>query len=168
MAFDAIQRSRHPGSIGVGAAVPRPARSHAYASRTPGLESAQGLLPARAGAPLAERMSHPLDDKRRFMTSSHLQSPATSRAWSHWNSFYVAAVVKPCCVFFLSFIFGRSPPSPRAIFRRPLMPRTRIFNAFLRGQVQIQSLLVNSVPRLRGERQPETYDRKELALTSFA
>ena len=65
------------------------------------------------------------------------------------NSFYVAAVVKPCCVFFLSFIFGRSPPLPRAIFRRPLMPRARVCNAFLRGQVQRQSLLVNSVPRLR-------------------
>jgi len=84
VAFDEIQLSRHPGSIGFGAAVPRPARSHAYASLIPFLASAQGLLPARAGSPLAGRISHPLDDERSFMKSPHLQSPSTSRAWSHW------------------------------------------------------------------------------------
>ena len=83
VAFDEIQLSRHPGSIGFGAAVPRPARSHAYASQTPSLGSAPGLLPARAGSPLAGRISHPLDDERSFMKSPHLQSPSTSSAWSH-------------------------------------------------------------------------------------
>ena len=87
VAFDAIQRSRHPGSLGFGAAVPRPARSPAYASLIPFLASAQGLLPARAGSPLAGRISHPLDDERSFMKSSHLQSPSTSRAWSHCISY---------------------------------------------------------------------------------
>jgi hypothetical protein len=70
VAFDEIQLSRHPGSIGFGAAVPWPARSHAYASLIPFLESAQGLLPARAGSPLAGRISHPLDDERSFMKAS--------------------------------------------------------------------------------------------------
>jgi hypothetical protein len=61
--------------IGFGAAVPRPARSHAYASQIPSLQSAQGLLPARAGSPLAGRDSHPLDDKQSFMESSHPPIP---------------------------------------------------------------------------------------------
>ena len=66
VAFDEIQLSRHPGSIGFGAAVPRPARSHAYASLIPFLASAQGLLPARAGSPLAGQGSHLLDDTQSF------------------------------------------------------------------------------------------------------
>src|SRR5262245_31371059 len=70
VAFDEIQLSRHPGSIGFGAAVPRPARLHAYASPIPFLESAQGLLPAWAGSPLAGRVSHPLDGKQSFMKAS--------------------------------------------------------------------------------------------------
>jgi hypothetical protein len=49
-------------TIGFGAAVPRPARSHAYASPTPSLGSAPGLLPARAGSPLAGQVSHLLND----------------------------------------------------------------------------------------------------------
>src|SRR5215475_3320856 len=49
-------------TIGFGAAVPRPARSHAYASPSPSLGSAPGLLPARAGSPLAGQVSHLLDD----------------------------------------------------------------------------------------------------------
>jgi hypothetical protein len=68
--FDEIQLSRPPGSIGFGAAVPRPARLHAYASPIPFLESAQGLLPAWAGSPLAGRVSHPLDGKQSFMKAS--------------------------------------------------------------------------------------------------
>jgi hypothetical protein len=70
VAFDEIQLSRHPGSIGFGAAVPRPARLHAYASPIPFLESAQGLLPAWAGSPLAGRVSHPLDGTQSFMKAS--------------------------------------------------------------------------------------------------
>ena len=61
--------------IGFGAAVPRPARSHAYASQTPFLESAPGLLPARAGSPLAGQDSHLLDDERSFMVASHPPIP---------------------------------------------------------------------------------------------
>jgi hypothetical protein len=34
-----------------------------------------GSLPARAGSPLAGRDSHPLDDKRNFMESSHPPIP---------------------------------------------------------------------------------------------
>src|SRR5215470_18683397 len=61
------QDPRHPGSIGFGAAFPWPACSHAYASPTPFLRPSQGLLPARAGSPLAGRVSHPLDDEQSFM-----------------------------------------------------------------------------------------------------
>jgi hypothetical protein len=53
--------------IGFGAAVPRPARSRAYASPMSFLTPSQGWLPARAGSPLAGRVLHPLDDKQSFM-----------------------------------------------------------------------------------------------------
>ena len=49
---------------------PRPTRSRAYASPSPLPFPAQGSLPARAGSPLAGRVSHPLDDKQGFMKSS--------------------------------------------------------------------------------------------------
>src|SRR5512134_2365288 len=62
-------------TIGFGAAVPRPARSHASASPTPSLASAPGLLPARAGSPLAGQDSHLLDDARSFMVASHPPIP---------------------------------------------------------------------------------------------
>jgi hypothetical protein len=68
------------------AATPRPTRSRAYASPAPLPRPSPGSLPARAGSPLAGRVSHPLDDKRSFMKSSHLHSPSTSRAWSHYSS----------------------------------------------------------------------------------
>ena len=59
-------------------------RSRAYASPTSLPRPSQGSLPTRAGSPLAGRVSHPLDDERSFMESSHtLQSQSTSRAWSH-------------------------------------------------------------------------------------
>ena len=45
---------------------PRPTRSRTYASPNPLPSPAQGSLPARAGSPLAGRVSHPLDDKTRF------------------------------------------------------------------------------------------------------
>ena len=61
---------------GFGAAVPRPARSHAYASHIPSLGSAQGLLPARAGSPFAGRVSHSLDDARSFMVASQPPIPS--------------------------------------------------------------------------------------------
>ena len=50
---------------------PRPTRSCAYASPNPLPSPAQGSLPARAGSPLAGRVSHPLDDEQGFMESSH-------------------------------------------------------------------------------------------------
>jgi hypothetical protein len=62
--------------LGFGAAVPRPARSHAYASQPPSLESAQGLRPARAGSPLAGQDSHLLDGRRSFMVASHPPIPS--------------------------------------------------------------------------------------------
>lgn len=61
--------------IGFGAAVPQPARSHAYASPTPSLGSAQGLLLARVGSPLARQDSHLLDDRQSFMEASHPPLP---------------------------------------------------------------------------------------------
>src|SRR4029453_14647875 len=70
VAFDEIQLSRHPGSIGFGAAVPRPARLHAYASPIPFLESAQGLRPALAGSPLAGRGFPPPGRKQSFIKAS--------------------------------------------------------------------------------------------------
>ena len=53
--------------------VPQPARSHTYASQTPSLGSAQGLLLTRVGSPLARQDSHLLDDRQSFMVA--LQPP---------------------------------------------------------------------------------------------
>ena len=61
--------------IGFGAAVPRPARSHTYASPTPSLGSAQGLLLTRVGSPLARQDSHLLDDRQSFMVASQPPIP---------------------------------------------------------------------------------------------
>ena len=61
-------------AIGFGAAVPRPARSSAYASPAVSPRPAQGWLPARAGSPLAGRVSHPLDDAQSFMKASYLDN----------------------------------------------------------------------------------------------
>src|SRR5712691_7863833 len=58
-----------------GAAVPRPARSSAYASPAVSPRPAQGWLPAWAGSPLAGQDSHLLDDKQSFMKSSHPPIP---------------------------------------------------------------------------------------------
>jgi hypothetical protein len=62
-----IQAPRHPGSRGFGAAFPWPTRSQAYASPRPFLTPSQGWLPARAGSPLAGRVSHSLDDNQSFI-----------------------------------------------------------------------------------------------------
>src|SRR5216683_3395320 len=61
--------------IGFGAAVPRPARSSAYASPAVSPRPAQGWLPAWAGSPLAGQDSHLLDDKQSFMKASHPPIP---------------------------------------------------------------------------------------------
>ncbi len=53
------------------ATFPRPTRSRAYASPVVSPRPSQGSLPARAGSPLAGRVSHPLDDIRSLMESSH-------------------------------------------------------------------------------------------------
>jgi hypothetical protein len=47
----------------------RPTRSRTYASPISLPTPSQGSLPARAGSPLAGRVSHPLDDIRNFMES---------------------------------------------------------------------------------------------------
>ena len=60
---------------GFGAAFPWPTCSHAYASPAVSPRPAQGLLPARAGSPLAGRDSHPLDDEQSFMEVSHPPIP---------------------------------------------------------------------------------------------
>ena len=51
------------------------ALSAGYASPIPLPRPSQGSLPARAGSPLAGRVSHPLDSKRNFMESSHSSNP---------------------------------------------------------------------------------------------
>ncbi len=56
-------------AIGFGAAFPWPTCSHAYASPAVFPRQAQGLLPARAGSPLAGQDSHLLDDTQSFMES---------------------------------------------------------------------------------------------------
>jgi hypothetical protein len=61
--------------IGFGAAVPRPARSSAYASPAVSPRPAQGWLPAWAGSPLAGQDSHLLGDKQSFMKASHPPIP---------------------------------------------------------------------------------------------
>ena len=75
-------------TIGFGAAVPRPARSHAYASPALFPRPAQGLLPAQAGSPLAGRDLHPLDDKRSFMKSSHPPIPFDQQGLVALNFLY--------------------------------------------------------------------------------
>ena len=50
-------------------------RAPANASRVGSLESAPGLLPARAGSPLAGQDSYMLDDKQRVMKASHPPIP---------------------------------------------------------------------------------------------
>ena len=54
---------------------PRPTRSRAYASPAASPRPSQGSLPARAGSPLARRVSHPLDDVRSSMESSQPPFP---------------------------------------------------------------------------------------------
>ena len=54
---------------------PRPTRSRAYASPAASPRPSQGSLPARAGSPLAGRVSHPLDDVRSFMETSQPPFP---------------------------------------------------------------------------------------------
>src|SRR4029077_18677810 len=61
--------------IGFGTAVPWPTRLHAYASPALLPKPSQGLLPARAGSPLAGRDLHPLDDEQSFMETSHPPIP---------------------------------------------------------------------------------------------
>jgi hypothetical protein len=61
--------------LGFGAAVPRPARSRAYASQNLFPGTAQGLLPAQAGSPLAGQVSHLLDNTQSFMVASQTPIP---------------------------------------------------------------------------------------------
>jgi hypothetical protein len=68
-------RSASGKTRGGGAATPWPTRSQAYASHIPALASAPGLLPARAGTPLAGPASHLRDDTQRFMKASHPPMP---------------------------------------------------------------------------------------------
>jgi hypothetical protein len=71
-----IQHPGHPGRLEVsGPHAPWPARSHTYASPRSFLAPSQGLLPARAGSPLAGRVSHPLDDAQSFMKASYPPIP---------------------------------------------------------------------------------------------
>ena len=49
---------------------PRPTCSRTYASPTASPRPSQGSLSAQAGSPLAEQVSHPLEDERSFMESA--------------------------------------------------------------------------------------------------
>jgi hypothetical protein len=64
---------------GFGAAILRPARLHASASPVLFPTPAPGLLPTRAGSPLAGRDLHPLDDKQSFMKASHPPIPVDTQ-----------------------------------------------------------------------------------------
>jgi hypothetical protein len=76
VAFEVIQPSRPPGRLEVsGPQTPWPARSQVYASPRPLLPPSHGLLPARAGSPLAGQDAHLLDDTQSFMESSHPPIP---------------------------------------------------------------------------------------------
>jgi hypothetical protein len=76
VACEVIQPSRHPGRLEVsGPHPPWPARSPVDASPRPFLTPSQGVLPARAGSPLAGQDSHLLDDTQSFMESSHPPIP---------------------------------------------------------------------------------------------
>ena len=69
------ERSASGTNIVFEATHPRPTRSRAYASPASLPRPSQGSLPARAGSPLTGRVSHPLDDERNFMESSHPPIP---------------------------------------------------------------------------------------------
>jgi hypothetical protein len=77
------QDPRHPGSRGVGAAVPRPARSRASASPM------ALLLPSHGWRPAGRAHPEPGGFRTRWMTHNIswrtcvLQSQLTHRAWSH-------------------------------------------------------------------------------------
>jgi len=69
------ERSTSRDDIVFEATYPRPTRSRTYASPISLPRPSQGSLPARAGSPLAGRVSHPLDSKRNFMESSYPPIP---------------------------------------------------------------------------------------------
>jgi hypothetical protein len=84
IAFTRFRALGNRNEIVFEATYPRPTCSRAYASPASLPRPSQGSLPARAGSPLAGRVSHPLDDKRNFKETSHiLLSQSTSSAWSH-------------------------------------------------------------------------------------
>ncbi len=101
--------------IGFGAAVPRPARSSAYASPAVSPRPAQGWLPARAGSPLAGQDSHLLDDTQSFMKASHPPVP-----------------IDPHCLVALSCLSTQLPPvsRPTVLRVRRLMGPTGTIVAF--------------------------------------
>ncbi len=128
--------------IGFGAAVPRPARSSAYASPAVSPRPAQGWLPARAGSPLAGQDSHLLDDKQSFMKASHPPIPFDPQGLVALNFLLCCR----CCqalwnIFFC--ILWQCITSPRTVWRllghpdlaspRPSHPR-----GFRHRQYQVQ------------------------------
>jgi len=101
--------------IGFGAAVPRPARSSAYASPAVSPRPAQGWLPAWAGSPLAGQDSHLLDDKQSFMKASHPPIPfdpqglVALKFLSAIGSFFLNCLccIMPLCHLLVSFLLHK-------------------------------------------------------------
>jgi hypothetical protein len=99
--------------IGFGAAVPRPARSSAYASPAVSPRPAQGGLPARAGSPLAGQDSHLLDDKQSFMKASHPPIPFDPQGLVALNFLLCCRCCQaPLRMFFSRHSLGAVPHAP--------------------------------------------------------
>jgi hypothetical protein len=96
-------------TIGFGAAVPRPARSRAYASPHLFPRTTQGSLPARVGSPLAGRDSHPLDDARSFMVASHPPIPFDPQ-----GLVALEFLVPPCSAYWIDASRAVSLPPQRS------------------------------------------------------
>jgi hypothetical protein len=96
--------------LGFGAAFPWPTRSHAYASPMPFLTPSQGLLPARAGSPLAGRISHPLDSSSALASlRSKVSKPSVNQPYTGANRSY-ASLRLPCrCHRRLRLVASLSP-----------------------------------------------------------
>src|SRR2546425_3388538 len=96
--------------IGFGAAVPRPARSSAYASPAVSPRPAHGWLPARAGSPLAGQDSHLLDDKQSFMKASHPPIPFDPQGLVALNVLYTRdAKKRPASIAVAFAVLPRQP-----------------------------------------------------------
>ena len=148
------------------ATTPRPTRSRAYASPAPLPRPSQGSLPARAGSPLAGRVSHPLDDESKFhgvIASSNPNRPAEPGRTS--SSPGQSPTPGP-----LQIRTRRFPPSgSSADAARGYGPQIRtVIRGFGSGKSRSRSANRSQVRRLRWlRRQSHLYqDRRACSMTS--